>query len=386
MKQFPTLYSRSTTGAVMKWDISVELDTQTNLQAGLITIKWGQEDGAIQTTTDLIVAGKNLGKKNETSPLQQAELEAESKWTYKQEREGYVTDRSKIDEDQRIGVEPMLAQRYDKHPDKIEFPCFVQPKLDGHRCLAVIDAEKCTLFSRNRTLITGVPHINQVLFETYGGMVPKTGIFVLDGELYNHEYKDEFEALSSFIRSQDPKDGYQAVQYHVYDIVETSMPFFLRHEVLRALATAYHARVIPDTTLQFVETIIAEQDQVTSVFRRFRSLGYEGAMLRNRDTLYEQKRSYGLQKVKEFEDDEFKIVGIKEGKGKLRGHAIFICALDETSTDTVDVKLKGEESKLKEIYENQSAYLGRTLTVQFQGRTKDNSLRFPVGLRLRENI
>lgn len=367
MTKFPTLYSRSSTGSVLVWNIEVS-------QNEIIT-SWGIEDGAVQVTRDLVTEGKNIGKKNETTPDKQALSEAESKWSKKQDREGYVEDKSQIDTDLREGFEPMLAHRYDKYPDKMEFPCFIQPKLDGHRCLAVIKNGKCNLYSRTRTLITGVPHINKILSDNL-----KYQTLILDGELYNHDYKDKFEDLTGFIRSTDPKEGYEVVQFHVYDVI-SSGTFQDRNIYLDLIFDELGFQ----NNIKKVYTVNTSQNEVTDRFKQFRLNGYEGAMLRGVDTKYEQKRSYGLLKVKEFDDAEFQIVGVNEGRGKLKGHAIFECVTEDGETK-FEAKLKGSEENLKTIFSNPEPFIGRRLTVQFQGRTKNNIPRFPVGLRVRTDI
>lgn len=381
MKSFPTLFKKNSKGKIQTWDISVTEDLEVSTSGivlkhvGTITINYGQQGGKIQTTSDSITEGKNLGKANGTNPYQQACLEAESKWTAQQERDSYVQNVEQAGEDLRDGDEPMLAQRYDKYPEKMPFPCAIQPKLDGHRCVAILANGKCELYSRTRTLITGVPHVNRALETLYPG-----ANITLDGELYNHDYKAKFEELTSFIRSQEPKVGHEVVQYHIYDVVETSLEYKDRLNVIKQLTVAADQH----STIKFVATKVVDEADVVTEFKKFVTLGYEGAMLRNLASKYEQRRSYGLMKVKEFEDAEFVIVGVKEGRGKLQGHAIFECSVDATTT--FDVKLKGSEDRLKEIFQDQPKYLGKALTVQFQGRTKNNIPRFPVGVRLREDV
>lgn len=382
---FPTLFKRKGKNKVLQWDIFVAPSESVEGAYEIVT-RYGEQGGSIQETSDTITSGKNIGKSNETTPKMQAQAEADSKWVKKQEREGYVQDIEDIDKDLRPGVEPMLAHRYDKSPEKIEFPCYTQPKLDGHRCIAVIKHRECKLYSRKREEITGLPHINEFLANHFRTHLSGDLSLILDGELYNHDYKDRFEELSGFIRSKEPKEGHEAVQYHVYDVVnEGSFQERLRH------LSNIRESIGENPVVKTVETHLVEQDQVTEFFKYFLSQGFEGAMLRNLGGLYVGKRSYDLQKVKEFEDAEFKICGVTEGRGKLAGHAIFSCALraedmSQESYDSFDVKLKGDTARLKEIFENQDAYIGKLLTVQFQGRTKNGIPRFPVGLRLREDV
>ena len=237
--KLPKLYKKSTKGADQEWEISTEGNT--------IVTRWGQVGGAIQETRDVVAVGKNLGKKNETTPTQQAEAEAQSQWE-KKLKKGYVQTlddarAGKTDSIIEGGVSPMLAHRFDEQGHKLTYHCYAQPKLDGHRCIAVIEDGKCTLWTRTRKPITSMVHIQRD--------IEKLGFqerVVLDGELYNHDYRDRFEELTSFIRDSKPKSGAEAVQYHVYDIVE-EQPFTLRNEALGYISEDFRG-----TALRCVET------------------------------------------------------------------------------------------------------------------------------------
>lgn len=371
--KLPTLYKKTSKGAVQIWEVEVT--------DNVITVTHGQQDGKKQVNSETISVGKNIGKANETSPAQQAEAEAKSQWTKKQERQGYKLTVDDLEKVSDIGGPVMLAHKYSDHADKMPLPCYSQPKLDGHRCKAVVFDGVCTLYSRTGKVIKGVPHINRHLVEHFDNSI-------LDGELYNHDYKDRFEELTSFIRQDEPKDGHEVVQYHVYD--------FMRIGDLYGTELAYQFRLLflsgikypgmVDGPIWFVPTLRCDHaEDIVLSFKQYRENGYEGSMLRNPDVVYENKRSYSLLKVKEMDDAEFKIIGINEGRGKLAGHAIFVCLLEDGET-TFDVKMKGSFGVLKEIFENPTKYINKLLTVQFQGRTKNNIPRFPVGLRFREDI
>lgn len=370
----PTLYKKDSKGKIQYWNISTEVCAE-NTGARNIVVRHGKEGGKEQETIDTVTQGKNQGKANETSAYEQADLEAKAKWTKQQERKGYVDSKDKVDIDQRPGAEPMLAHRYDKSPEKIIFPCYIQPKLDGHRCIAVLKEGKCELFSRQRKPITGLPHVIKA--------VEALGLkdAILDGELYNHDYKDKFEELTGFIRSQEPKEGHEAVQYHIYDTI-MNVDYVRRIAAIGALKALGN---IDENVIKLVRTdSVANDDEVLKVFREFRDQGYEGAILRNDKGVYEGKRSYNLQKVKEFDDAEYQISDVKEGRGKMKGHAIFTCDIGDGTT--FDVKMKGSMETLKEIFENADEYKGKILTVMYQGLTKNDIPRFPVGLRLREDV
>jgi len=368
----PTLYKKTSTGAIQTWRIDVEGST--------IIATYGQLDGRLQTTRDVITEGKNAGRSNATTPAEQAALEAKAQWE-KKAKKGYVltveeatagtVDASFI----AGGVDPMLAQPFAKHGDKIVWPAFAQPKLDGHRCLAIRAGGVWSLWSRTRKPITGVPHIVKAL-----GASGIDADVILDGELYNHDYRDRFEELTSFIKRPEPKPGHEVVQYFVYDVV-TDGPFSAR------VCDLDDVRAFTELPIVVVDTVyVDDEDSAMEAFVTFVEQGYEGAMLRNAAGPYALgKRSYDLQKIKEFDDTEFEIAGVEEGRGKMAGKAIFVC---KTADGTrFKAKMKGSLDSLAVYLAEPDRYIGQLLTVQYQGITNDSKVpRFPIGLRLRTDV
>ena len=386
---FPILYKKTSTGAIQFWQIETEVQYNDGERGeiqgippyGLIYTKYGQIDtGSPQTTVDTIKEGKNVGKKNETTPVEQADAEAKAKWE-KQKKKGYVesikdAQNDKLDDLIEGGVVPMLAQSFNKHAHKISYPCYVQPKLDGLRCIAVIEDGACTLWSRTRKPIKSCPHIIQELEAIFEGQT-----LTLDGELYNHEYKTNFEKIVSLVRQEEPDPEHYLVQYHIYDTVADA-PFGMRSETI----AKWLEDLDESSSLKIVQTsIVSAEDNVMYWFDLFKKMGYEGAMLRNGASEYVNKRSYDLQKVKEFDDAEYTIVGAEEGRGKLAGHVgAFIC--EGPKGQPFKAKMSGDTQKLAWYFRNPQSYLGKRLTVQYQGLTgKEGVPRFPVGLRIREN-
>lgn len=377
-KIFPILFKKtSKKNAIQYWKISVE----HKLSDSIVKTEYGQV-GTLspQETHDLVSFGKNIGKSNETTRQQQAELEALYKWE-KQKKKGYVEKiddaaSGKIDALITGGILPMLAQSYDKHSSKIKFPCYVQPKLDGHRCIAIIQNSKCSLWSRTRKPITSVPHIIKELENNFINCI-------LDGELYNNEFKDNFEYISHLVRQENPDIKHTDIQYHIYDVVKSDSfknRYFINYYKHPIFDTLKYCKLV-DTRL------ILHPDQIKYFFDIYKDMGYEGLILRNENGIYENKRSYNLQKLKEFEDSEFKVIDIIEGKGKLRGHVGSFTCQDPISGETFDVKMSGDTDKLKEYFNNDKLWRDKILTVQFQGRTgKKGVPRFPIGLRFREDI
>lgn len=379
MKHFPTLYKKTSTGAIQEWTISAYVASMNSTDATIET-NYGQlGSDKIQTTTDSISSGKNIGKKNKTTPFEQAIAEAQAKWK-KQKKKGYVESKEaaeagELDSLIEGGIVPMLAHKFSDQGHKIKYPAYVQPKLDGIRCIAILKNGKCTLWSRTRKLIKSCPHIVEAL-EKLG---PEVDI-VFDGELYNHDFKENFEHIVHLVR-QDKKPDPQCtdVQYHIYDLVMDE-PFYKRSIKMRYLKESkFNGYIVK------VETCTVEDEaQAMTYFEQWRSQGYEGAMIRNADGKYVNKRSYDLLKMKDFMDSEYEIVGIDEGRGKLTGHVGAFRCKDSRGTEFL-AKMSGETAKLKEYFENHSLWKGKQLTVKYQGLTGANGVpRFPVGIAIRD--
>lgn len=366
-KSFPSLYSLNTNGSIQRWTISVDGYT--------IAKEYGQIGGKFQSVSDEVKSGKNVGKTNETSREEQAVAEATAQWE-KKLKSGYVRSendahKNKVDEEfVDGGIEPMLAHKWRDHASKILYPAFIQPKLDGIRCLAMLRKGKCTLWSRTRKPINSMPHIIEEIERQFKGQDD----VVLDGELYNHSYKDKFEEIVSLVRPDAPKAGHGVVQYHIYDMTAQLWTFKQRSDYLSE-------RITPNKILVLVKTIKVEEDEVTDHFTDFRKAGYEGAMIRNAKSLYEFKRSYGLQKIKEFDDAEFEIIGVEAGRGRMSECAIFVCKTKKGNE--FNCKMEGSLDALKVFLQKPKSVIGKALTVRYQGMTSGDVPRFPIGVTVR---
>ena len=386
-ENFPKLYKKTSTGKIQEWEVHVK----ECANVATIVNNYGQVDGKIQESAEQVLEGKNIGKANETTAWEQAVAQAKARWE-KQLKRGYVetiegAEAGEINAIIEGGVFPILAHKYAEQGHKIKFPALVQPKLDGHRCTsqnmtAILrhiaeNGDEISLWSRTRKPITSCPHIIKALKYL---SIPR-----LDGELYNHDYRNNFEDLTSLIRQEEPKEGYENIQYHVYDIPDDSMTNEERNEILQSFKKGFE-----NTPIHIVETVIVNnEDELYEYLNDCLARGYEGCMVRNMDGKYKYKRSYNLQKLKKFDDDEFRIVGIKIGtKGSMAGKAVFICEKYRDNQllpegETFDVKLRGNMDDLKTYADDPSLVIGKILTVKFQGYTKYGKPRFPVGERFR---
>ncbi len=360
----PVLYKKTATGKVQSWQIWTSKNK--------IFSESGQVGGKTIISTDLISEGKNIGFLNETTPITQAVKEAEARFL-KQLKKGYTVSlqaamAGKTDKVIEGGVLPMLAKVYEDHKGKIRFPCAVQPKLDGTRCIY----KDGKFWSRTRKPIKSIAPLLLDL-EQCG-----LSEFILDGELYIHG-ENNFEELVSMIRSEkELHKDVDKIEYHIYDVIapdETFQERFILNDKLKS-----HGRI------KIVETMIAtSHEAISSYLDTYLNKGYEGAMVRNLDSDYQHKRSADLLKLKVFQDEEFMVADIEEGRGKLLGHVGALVCLTEEG-QRFRVKMEGELSYLKKIFESPRLVLHKWLTVRFQGYTSANKVpRFPVGVRIRED-
>ena len=373
IKQFSRLF-KINGGKVQEWSI------QVSVIDGIprYTVYHGYVGGSIQETYTEILAGKNIGKKNETTSLEQCIKDAESEWNKHKDRKGYVEDihnftGSKI-------YSPMLAHSYDDYSHKVYWPVFIQNKLDGMRCIAYMDQEEVILQSRQKTRFKHLDHIRKDLAATFFSKYPD---IVLDGELYNHNI--DFQKICSAIKRDEPNEYTPQVEYHIYDVINES-----RYEDRLALLgqIAIKADIQTSKSLQLADTSVAGNiNEVEKYHKIATSRGYEGIMLRNANGLYkEDKRSFDLLKFKKFMDEEFEIVAAEENKGKLVGTCSFKCLTDKGFEFWC--MPEGDEQhrqKLWNDWNNGSIVPGNMLTIKFfSWTTGDKPVpRFPVGKEIR---
>ena len=295
--------------------------------------------------------------------MEQARFEANAERNKKLERD-YHASVDTIDTPNFF--KPMLAQKY----EAVTYPVFCQPKLDGIRCIATAKG----LFSRQGKQIFGVPHIVEALAPIFD---QDPGI-VFDGELYNHELHDDFNQIASIVRKQNPSDeqvrlSNKLIEYHIYDLPSCPYGFATRYTALHKTLFGYHPKV---TT---VETHHAtSQDILDRLYEKFLANRYEGQMVRL-DRPYEQKRSKGLLKRKEFLDAEFEIVSVDEGNGNWAGYAKRLtCKLPDGRT--FGAGIKGNQAQAQKLLADQAAFIGQKATVRYFALTPDGIPRFPVAV------
>jgi len=273
-------------------------------------------------------------------------------------------------------IKPMLAYKVGKKEIDWDAKNFIQPKLDGVRCIFTKDGA----YSRTGKQFKNVAHLEEDL-EDFFNDNPNS---VLDGELYNHDLKHDFEKIISLVRKQKPtdEDRFEAgnlVQYHVYDTVfsHNKINYEDRYNWLRINLPIYKTMtLIANTTVDSM----AEAKMLHDVHL---AQGYEGSMLRT-NGFYEQKRSYNLQKFKDFHDTEATITGYEAGKGKRQGTLGKFIMTDDEGNEFGCPPGKGFTYKdLKLILDNIHDYIGQRATFTYFQRTQAGSYRHPLFKTLR---
>lgn len=345
-----TLYGLDKGGNFKVWEISTSGD--------ILTIVHGKEDGKMQTKEETI-KGKNIGRANETSPAEQAELEAMSRWR-KQVDKGYRESKEELKE---LPLLPMLAHDYLKQGHRIKYPCYGSPKLDGVRCLAIRHEDRVELKSRGGKEYF-VEHIQRDLL---GSMLPGE---VFDGELYIHgKYLEE---IVSAVKK--PNEDTPNLKFVIFDVVNHK-EFDDRLQDL-AVVKRFGASV---EELRYV--VLNSEQEMKEKHKEYVAAGYEGIMLRNGGGVYESgKRSADLQKYKEFFDEEFVIIDVREDAN---GNAV-LEVYDNTAGCNFSVCYGDHEERKRQLKEK-SLYIGKKITVKYQTRYKDSKLpQFPTGAVIRD--
>lgn len=268
----------------------------------------------------------------------------------------------------------MLGVTADK--SKIRFPAMVSLKLDGIRCVC-IDGK---LLSRSLKPIRNIQ-----LQEKFKAMIDYSKEFdvIFDGEFYAHDLT--FQEITSMVNSSD-KDVSDSLKFNCFDFIkgsDFSMPFKDRNLLLFGNDLS-HFNII-----KVEQVMVNNIEDVDKMFERALKEGYEGLIIRCPDGEYKFGRSTVNQgwmlKIKPFETFDTKVIGFVERMENLNESqtnelgrsfkrdtkddkkATGICSALVTEYDghEMRVTLTGDEAFRKEIWDNQSNYMGKMF--EFKG-------------------
>lgn len=370
------LYKRSKKG-VQQWQIELDRDKFRTIS--------GVKGGAQVTSEWTVCNGKSIGKANETSPESQAIKEVESKITLHKDK-GYRENINSIDDLEF--TPPMLAKKFEDVKE-IVYPVFSQPKLDGMRC--IINGKG--MFSRNGKPILSAPHILESLkewFETHP-------MVELDGELYCHKLKDNFNKIMSLAKKTKPTkedlaESKEKLQLWVYDVRFAPNVYDGDHEMAAARfggrSDWLNYRFLQEFAknpylVQVTTDKVVNREELDAMYQHYRNLGFEGQMIRM-DTPYENCRTKNLLKRKEFITEEFELVDIVEGEGNRSGMAG--SAVLKTLTGLqFSSSLVGDHGYCKMLLINKKDVIGKMATIRYQNLTPEGCPRFPEMLAMYED-
>ena len=274
---------------------------------------------------------------------------------------------------------PMLAYPVSSKPIDYSKPVFMQPKLDGVRCLIQYDSGVVTAYSRTGKVWKNIEHITLNLYKFFD----KHPNVILDGELYNHDLRDNFEKIISLVRKtkptdQDRLDARELTQFHCYDIIDETLTFEERNYfIVKQVPTSYCVKHLK--TFRVSGESGARAHHKTNLL-----MGYEGSIVRTNDT-YQCKRSHNLRKFKDFSDAEATIIGFVEGKGKRVGTLGKFIMKDNDGIEFGCPPGKGYNYKdLSNLLHRAPHYIGATATFTYFERTKANSYRHPLFKAIRD--
>ena len=381
--ELPTLFARAKNGSVLTWDIEIEGNRFRTIT--------GQEQSQNKVTSEWTVCtGKNKGKANETTDEEQAQLEADSKWKKKLKSGGYFEDKKDIDKPLAF-IEPMLAHpliskktKKDKKTGKsttvvedrtpyIQLPVMVDRKYNGMRQVS----SSAGPYSRKGEQIKTAPHIYSAitpLFDVHPGLV-------LDGELYNHDFRHRLNDLISIVRTTaDHKitedllaKSERIVRYYVYDgygfttksgeEITEDTPCRQRRDALKELLKDVpYIVVVP-------YFMAASMEEAQTLYGGFVEDGYEGAILRNAKSVYQHYRTNDLIKLKPYEDMEVIILDIIDpGSGNWGGSGK-TASVKMDNGKVFNATFKGSYETCVQILKDKESWIGQKVTITYNGWT-----------------
>lgn len=348
----PTLYKLDSTGRLRTWKMQLTGEGHYRTLSGLADGKQAESGWTIP-----VPASKDTVK-------DQGEFEVRAKYQHQLDRE-YHDNPDTVSQPKMI--EPMLAKTYSSVP----VGSYFQPKLDGIRCIMTAEG----MFTRQGQQITAVPHLHAAAAPLFAAEPD----LVLDGELYNHDLREDFGAISSVVRKKNPTAEQLAfaadvMQYHIYDIVDPTQPFSVRS---KRLADLLNEENTATSWLVKVATLRLDYEgDADTFYGEAVAAGYEGGIYRL-DKPYELgRRSKFLLKRKDFMTEEFPVLRVEEGAGNWSGAVKrFVLENPETGKE-FGAGVRGSYIDMKALLDS-----GKTpaeVTLRFFGRSPDGVPRFPV--------
>lgn len=386
----PTYY---TLGTKLPSGIRAEAWVETGIESGKIT----------RSAPTYLSEAVNEGKSNERNPFQQALIYARSHWLKRKEKGGTETKNTTVVKSKKksslayvnnVMHFPMLAKPFKDGEKHLRYPIWIQPKLDGVRCLVFLQkknggVEDVVAYTRTKKPFPSIDYIKEILYPYLNDLYDeeKDQSIFLDGELYKHGKRlQDISGDSRNEKTNTSEENTSRNEYHIYDCfypLEMGSTFSHRYEQLSMLYNALSdedAKTIKSVPTYKVKTYALAEKK----YDKFVEMGYEGAILRNTDGPYLGNslktgaflRSKDLVKMKQRFSDEYECIGYTEGsKGKDKGAVIWICQ----TADEVQFNVTPKNTTYEERYELfqdceenfDDKYKGRMLSIEYEDLSKD---------------
>lgn len=401
------VYKNQSLQNTIDWDTTVEKTADINLlyytlgekiPENIIAQVWtesGITSGKITRSQPSYFSDKsNEGRANERNVFQQALIVARNLYIKRTEKSDAPVNNTSQTNSMHKMYFPMLAKSYEDGIKHIKFPCYIQPKLDGIRCLSYLSKYKNSTYndvicySRNKKIFPSLDYLREILYPYLYDLydVEKKQSIYLDGELYKHGKKLQDISGDSRNETANTTDNNKnRNQYFIYDCFypsELDMTFSKRYKQLKVL---YDALPVKSKVIKPVATYVVKSlEEANAKYKAFTKLYYEGAILRNADGPYlgnAEKtgaflRSNNLVKLKPKFTDEFRVIDFTDGiRGKDKNAIIWICETKKHIVFNVTPKDCTYKQRY-ELYESAKAnfnklYKGKDLTIEYEDLSAD---------------
>jgi len=346
--EFPVLYKKLD-NKIKFWKIYVkQIDKD---KVGIYTEN-GFINGKITKTLPQIVE-KSVGKK---TALERAIQLARTRWNNKITTDKYS---NKVTND-LPAFHPMKPTDYEKFSNAINFPAFLQPKLDGVRMFAFLDKGELKTLSRQSKPIENINHLIPELENIF----KKYPDLVLDGELLidpTYEQKDLRGVLKKIYLNKNNNKKIKTITYNIFDVISRNNldeTFENRWKLANKL-TSKNIKIVPTI-------VVKSKDEIDKIFNELINQGFEGAIIRNSKGKYRMgKQSQDLQKIKLYFSDDFIIKNFHEGTGSEIGTVIWEVQCLKNPLKTFRVRPMGTRELKKSLFKNGEKYIGKKIKVYY---------------------
>ena len=283
--------------------------------------------------------------------------------------------------------ECMLAQDSANHQAKMTGKKIVQAKLDGVRCLTVIDYENRTVtqYSRNGIVFENFNHITEYLsrfIDEFGRSM------VIDGEVVS----TNFQALMRQARRKEDVNASDArlAVFDVIPLVEFKQGRSTLGQRRRLNFLKNFENIFADSGFidivpwrEFDLDVLTDEIEYQDYVRELVDQGFEGAMIKDVDAAYVCKRDSAWMKSKPFIEVSLTITGYEEGTGRNEGRlGALICeGEDDGKTISVNCGSGFSDSDRDELWSGRDSLVGQVVEVRADAVTQNQdgsySLRFP---------